>query len=50
MRETFTFVEASVLVSKLLTWSDHDKAIAEGLISIEFVVILLRLISLLKAC
>lgn len=31
LRETFTFVDASALVSKLSTWSDRDKAIAEGL-------------------
>lgn len=31
MREIFTFVDASQLVSKLSTWSDRDKAIAQGL-------------------
>lgn len=31
LREMFTFVDASSLVSKLSTWSDRDKAIAEGL-------------------
>ena len=31
LRELFTFVDASSLVSKLSTWSDRDKAIAEGL-------------------
>ena len=30
LREMFTFVDASALVSKLSTWSDRDKAIAEG--------------------
>lgn len=31
VREVFTFVDASQLVSKLSTWSDRDKAIAQGL-------------------
>ena len=31
LREMFTFVDASALVSKLSTWSDRDKAIAQGL-------------------
>ena len=31
IREVFTFVDASQLVSKLSTWSERDKAIAEGL-------------------
>lgn len=31
LREIFTFVDASSLVSKLSTWSDRDKAIAKGL-------------------
>ena len=30
LREMFTFVDASALVSKLSTWSDRDKAIAQG--------------------
>ena len=30
VREVFTFVDASQLVSKLSTWSDRDKAIAKG--------------------
>ena len=31
IREMFTFVDASALVSKLSTWDDRDKAIAKGL-------------------
>ena len=31
IREVFTFVDASHLVSKLSTWSDRDKAIEKGL-------------------
>jgi len=31
IREVFTFVDASALVSKLSTWDDRDKAIARGL-------------------
>lgn len=31
VREVFTFVDASHLISKLSTWSDRDKAIAKGL-------------------
>ncbi len=31
IREVFTFVDASQLISKLSTWSDRDKAIAKGL-------------------
>ena len=31
IREVFTFVDASQLVSKLSTWDDRDKAIAKGL-------------------
>ena len=31
IREVFTFVEASQLVSKLTTWDDRDKAITAGL-------------------
>lgn len=31
IREVFTFVDASQLVSKLSTWDDRDRAIAEGL-------------------
>ena len=31
VREVFTFVDASHLISKLTTWTDRDKAIAEGL-------------------
>ena len=31
VREVFTFVDASHLVSKLSTWTDRDKAIAKGL-------------------
>jgi len=31
IREVFTFVDASHLVSKLSTWSDRDKAIDKGL-------------------
>ena len=31
IREFFTFVDASQLVSKLSTWDDRDKAIAKGL-------------------
>ena len=31
IREVFTFVDASHLVSKLTTWDDRDKAIAKGL-------------------
>ena len=31
IREVFTFVDASQLVSKLSTWSERDKAIAKGL-------------------
>ena len=31
LKEIFTFVDASSLVSKLSTWSDRDKAIAQGL-------------------
>ena len=31
IREIFTFVDASQLVSKLSTWDDRDKAIARGL-------------------
>lgn len=31
IREVFTFVDASQLVSKLSTWEDRDKAIKEGL-------------------
>ena len=30
IREVFTFVDASQLVSKLSTWSDRDKAITKG--------------------
>jgi len=31
IREVFTFVDASHLISKLTTWDDRDKAIAQGL-------------------
>lgn len=31
IREVFTFVDASQLVSKLSTWTDRDRAIARGL-------------------
>ena len=31
IREIFTFVDASQLVSKLSTWDDRDRAIAKGL-------------------
>ena len=31
IREVFTFVDASQLVSKLSTWDDRDRAIAKGL-------------------
>ena len=31
IREVFTFVDASALVSKLSTWDDRDRAIAQGL-------------------
>ena len=31
IREVFTFVDASKLVSKLSTWDDRDRAIAKGL-------------------
>ncbi len=33
IREVFTFVDASHLISKLSTWSDRDKAIEKGLAS-----------------
>ena len=31
IREVFTFVDASQLVSKLSTWDERDRAIAKGL-------------------
>ena len=31
IRQVFTFVDSSHLVSKLSTWEDRDRAIAEGL-------------------
>jgi len=31
IREVFTFIDASQLISKLTTWDEHDKAIKQGL-------------------
>ena len=31
IREIFTFVDASQLISKLTTWDDRDRAIKQGL-------------------
>lgn len=36
IREVFTFVDASHLISKLSTWSDRDKAISIGLETFDY--------------